>query len=133
MAFAMVVAIKPVSVNNTSRPGKKRLAEFKERLRTEAVRCMQNVPMLGGDLYARIIWFHNRQPGDPDNIIKPILDALITVVYTDDRLVAKCSSERIDIGRDYALSTADVPPEVLDALSELERLLDEQSMLGPSI
>lgn len=115
MTFAMAVAMRPVSHQRKGGTG-----PFVERLRAEATSRFTGEPPLTGDHYARIVWFHKRKHGDVDNIIKPILDALKGVVYADDNLIVKCSSERVDTARDYELSYAGMPAGVA---SELDSLL----------
>jgi len=98
MAFEFISARKPASVNRkNSNRGKESKGAFIESLRREAQSAYQGAPMLEGELYARIIWFHQNRPGDPDNIIKPILDALQNVVYGDDSAIVKVSSERFNL------------------------------------
>ncbi len=77
-------------------------------------------PMLTGNLYLRVVWFYNRGYSDVDNILKPILDALQGVVFRNDRLIVKVSSERVDTRRTYELaSDPGVAPEVYSELVEL--------------
>lgn len=111
MVFAMVAAIRSVSVQSKS--GTPR---FIAALRSIAATNHAERQMLDGELYARIVWFHDRQSGDVDNIVKPILDALEGVVYRNDRSVVKCSSERVELRQDYRLSDAGVPRGVYDEL-----------------
>jgi Holliday junction resolvase RusA-like endonuclease len=44
-----------------------------------------------------IINYYTSAPPDVDNIIKPILDAIETVAYSDDRQVFKVISEKFDL------------------------------------
>lgn len=48
-------------------------------------------------LYARIVYLHTypREEGDADNIVKPLLDALCSVVYADDRRIKRIMVDRI--------------------------------------
>ena len=49
-------------------------------------------------LYIRIVWFARIKGGpDVDNIIKPMVDALKGIIYTDDALISQCLSVRIDL------------------------------------
>lgn len=50
------------------------------------------------DVAVSITYYYDGDPPDVDNIIKPIQDALIGVVYVDDSQVvqAQCSRTRID-------------------------------------
>jgi Holliday junction resolvase RusA-like endonuclease len=125
VTFQMVLPIRVVSINNRTRPGKLKKAAFIERMRVEAASHFQGHQMLKGRLYARIIWLHDHQQGDLDNITKAILDALTMVVYPDDRAIVKCLVESIDLsdedldlaGEDRARS--DLPTPILDELLAL--------------
>jgi crossover junction endodeoxyribonuclease RusA len=114
MTFAMVIPLKPVSIQR-----KRGTQSYARHLQREAAARFAGRAMLSGDLYARIIWFHSERAGDIDNIIKPILDALTGVIYPDDHRVVKCSSERIDMASDYELSDVNVVPEVFEELVAL--------------
>lgn len=111
MAFAMALPLKPVSSQR-----RRGTQPFIQALRAEAAARFADRSMLQGNLYARIVWFHGRESGDRDNIIKPILDALSGVVYRDDHLIVKCVPERIDTRHTYRLSDVDLPPDVYDEL-----------------
>lgn len=121
MAFEFVTTRKPVSVNRkNSKRGKEPKSVFIEALRRDAQQAYQGMPLLQGSLYARIIWFHLDQPGDPDNIIKPILDALQTVVYDDDSLIAKIATERCNLRTEVlTLASRSARPMIFDALLDL--------------
>jgi hypothetical protein len=124
VAFEMAIAMAPFSVNSNSRPAQKRKAGFIASLRQAAAEHIGDRPMLNGRLYARIIWLHDRQTGDPDNIIKAILDALETVVYATDRLIVKCMVEKIDLSSDYTIASREPSPvfdELLTLISESHR------------
>ena len=41
--------------------------------------------------------YYTLSPPDVDNIIKPLLDAMGTVVYADDSQVRKVVSEKVDL------------------------------------
>jgi hypothetical protein len=114
MTFAMAVALRPVSLQS-----KRGTGPFVEKLRAEATSWLSGEPPLTGELYARIVWFHRRKHGDVDNIIKPILDALSGVVYADDDLIVKCSSERVDTTGTVDLSDTNIPPGLFDKLNSL--------------
>ena len=121
MAFEFISARKPASVNRkNSNRGKETKSTFIESLRREAQATYQDTPMLEGELYARIIWFHQNRPGDPDNIIKPILDALQTVVYDDDKAIVKVASERFNLRAiSIVLPATITPPSIFDTLVNL--------------
>ena len=91
---SVAIAKAPFSVNSNSRPAQKRKSDFIARLRQAAAEHFRDQPMLTGRLYARITRLHDRQAGDPDNIIKSILDSLESVVYATDRLIVNAWSRR---------------------------------------
>lgn len=120
MVFAFITARKPASVNRKNKNrGKESKGSFIEGLRQEVQQAHQNLPLLDGELYARIIWFHQDRPGDPDNIIKPILDALQTVVYDDDSRIVKVASERFNLLAQAILLSATATPPIFDQLIDL--------------
>jgi len=48
----------------------------------------------------KIVNYYTQAPPDVDNIIKPILDALATVAYSDDGQVHRVASEKITLRTD---------------------------------
>lgn len=52
-------------------------------------------------LEIKITYFHEGACPDVDNIVKPIQDALVGVVYVDDNQIAHSSSKRRDINGSY--------------------------------
>ena len=90
MTFAMVVALRPLSLGAESK------VAYQNRLRREAQSFLRGAPMLDGNLYIRMTWSHNYPTDqDVDNIAKRILDALKGIVYADDNPVVKCLTEKI--------------------------------------
>lgn len=101
MPFSMLMAARPVSLNNL--PNSKYRSAIQEVARKE----QGESPLLIGNLYARITWFHRRRRGqDVDNIIKGIFDALKTIVFEDDILISRCLVQSIDTSKDYALGAS---------------------------
>jgi Holliday junction resolvase RusA-like endonuclease len=54
-------------------------------------------PTRSQDITVSITNYYTLAPPDVDNIIKPLLDAMETVVYVDDRQVRKVISEKVDL------------------------------------
>jgi len=54
-------------------------------------------PPLDVEVLLRLTYFHESAPLDVDNMIKPIQDALIDIVYADDKQVARVVSSRADL------------------------------------
>ena len=91
--FAMALAKKPISAQKR---GKKR--RYQQEIREAAMLRVgkAKLPLLDGELYARITWFHAAEPKlDVDNIVKPIFDALVGIVYDDDHHIAQCVITRV--------------------------------------
>jgi hypothetical protein len=70
--------------------------------------------MVGGPLYSRIVWFHKYRStqGDTDNIIKKIHDALIGIVFHDDRVITHTMAVRVD-----ATEEPEIAPDPLNPLA----------------
>lgn len=75
---------------------------------------------------------------DVDNVIKPILDALIGIVYTDDQQVRSVKATALPVGEAYGLSGW-TSMDVLERLcsdEEIEFLIDVYEGLhfpGPGV
>jgi hypothetical protein len=54
-------------------------------------------PPLDAEVLLHLTYFHEDAPLDVDNMIKPIQDALIGIVYVDDKQVARVVSGRSDL------------------------------------
>lgn len=77
------------------------------------------LPLLDGELYARITWFHAVEPDmDVDNIVKPIFDALVGMVYDDDHRIAQCVITRVDSRQEPDLPDTHAFPDVLEKLAK---------------
>lgn len=53
-----------------------------------------------------IRYFYEGDTPDVDNIIKPIQDALIGIVYVDDALVVQATSSKTDINSSFTIRGA---------------------------
>jgi len=63
-----------------------------------------NIPNLNDELEAKITYFYQSNTDlDIDNIIKPILDSLNGVFYTDDSQISEVNSKRIDLNGSYII------------------------------
>lgn len=95
---------------------------FREALRNEASVQWKGRPLLGRDLYIRILWFHSvPKGGDVDNILKNILDALKEgTVYADDGSIVQITACSIDTRRGFDFReetlSEDAPEGVMDQL-----------------
>lgn len=83
--FEFVIKRRPLSQQaNSTRAGKKRLKEWKTLVRQEAEICWTSShQQADGPVCVTLICLFDGSP-DIDNVIKPILDSLIGLVYSDD-------------------------------------------------
>jgi hypothetical protein len=118
MPFFMVLAKRPISLQKKGPKDR-----YQESIRAAARQILNDTESLSlqGDLYIRILWFHSQQTSqDVDNIIKPIVDSLKSIVFEDDARISQCLVVRIDVRRgDFALPTRNVPTEVYNHLVAL--------------
>jgi Holliday junction resolvase RusA-like endonuclease len=74
------------------------LAQYKRELQGLAKGAYFGEVVNEGPLYSRVIWFHRKtETMDVDNIVKPVLDALEGVVYSNDFLIIQSLATRIDV------------------------------------
>jgi crossover junction endodeoxyribonuclease RusA len=62
-------------------------------VRAEASKTWVGTPY-SGNVHLTLVYLYDTDPVDTDNIIKPIQDALIGLVYEDDSLVTDVESHR---------------------------------------
>lgn len=143
MAFAMVVPVRPISMD----------ARFKDRyqarLQAEARHRLGGRQPLAGDLYIRILWLHRQSTTqDIDNIAKRIVDALKGTVYDDDNTIVSCLTRRIRYATDTVILSeqADSLQETIDEMIaligqeeshilyiEVGQVESRQIMFGPAL
>jgi len=70
------------------------LRDWKAFVHTEAAKVWKDPVIQAGDLQIMLIYLYDISPPDTDNIIKPIQDALVGLVYLDDGLIADVESHR---------------------------------------
>ena len=88
----------PKSVQ-ASRASKQR---WKERVRTAAETAwLPGEPPLDHEVQVHITYYHDSAPLDVDNMLKPILDALIGVVYVDDKQLTDTHGHLRDLNGHY--------------------------------
>lgn len=110
-----LISKRPVSLQTRNR---RNLQEWKDFVRHEASKFWTGQPPIqGNDLRLTLVYLCDESPPDIDNIIKPIQDALVGLVFEDDNLIADVDSHRRFLS------------EPLD-LARLPNLLVEGSLLG---
>ena len=92
MEFEFLISKRPVSLQTKNRAN---LQNWKRFVRTEAERIWGTKPAPGeANLHLTLVYLCGDAPVDIDNIIKPIQDALIGLVYDDDKLVCDVQGHR---------------------------------------
>ena len=76
---------------------------------TDIETTLSNTP-----LQLTLVYLYNSDPVDVDNIIKPIQDALIGLVYDDDLLVTDVTSHRRSLVGTFDLTQC--PPLLIDGI-----------------
>ncbi|PSB37450.1 hypothetical protein C7B69_03695 [filamentous cyanobacterium Phorm 46] len=90
MQFDFVIPKRPVSLQTRQRS---KLQNWQAFVRTEASKTWVGAPY-SGNVHLTLVYLYDTDPVDTDNIIKPIQDALIGLVYEDDSLVTDVESHR---------------------------------------
>lgn len=94
-SFEFIVLGIPVSQQSRRR---KRVRDWKETVLNSALnRWPPDAPPMAGDLKLTITYYYESVPLDVDNIIKPVQDALIGVVYDDDGDITDTEARKRDL------------------------------------
>jgi len=91
--FEFLIPKRPVSLQTKNR---KNLQAWKSYVRAEAAKAwpQDRRPISSTALRCSIVYICDNSPADIDNIIKPIQDALVGLVFEDDFLVSDVDSHR---------------------------------------
>jgi Holliday junction resolvase RusA-like endonuclease len=110
-----VILGPPISNQQSTAQGKTNLNEWRATVAGEVQNRYAN-PLLPGPLKAIIINFHdgNKPSVDVDNMSKPILDVMQSIVYNDDRQVRQAQITHVQINA--AFSIVGVSKIIVDAL-----------------
>jgi Holliday junction resolvase RusA-like endonuclease len=101
LPFEFIIEGPPVSQQARRR---RRIREWKERVRNAAAsRWPPADPLENGNIEIKISYFYESSSPDVDNIVKPIQDALIGLVYHDDRQIVRSTSEKKKIDGSYRI------------------------------
>ena len=90
MQFDFLIPKRPVSLQTRQRS---KLQNWQAFVRAEASKTWVGTPY-SGNVHLTLVYLYDADPVDTDNIIKPIQDALIGLVYEDDSLVTDVESHR---------------------------------------
>ncbi len=91
MLFEFIIARRPVSSQTKSRPN---LQAWKQYVRAEAARTWSGTALSGIDVQLTLVYLFDTDPVDVDNIVKPIQDALVGLVYDDDLNITDVEAHR---------------------------------------
>jgi crossover junction endodeoxyribonuclease RusA len=80
------------------------LQEWKDFVREEAAKVWDNPLIQTDDLHLTLVYLCGVSPPDTDNIVKPIQDALVGLVYSDDALIADVESHRRSLNGTFDLT-----------------------------
>ncbi len=107
--FEFLIPKRPVSLQTKNRSN---LQAWKRFVRREAAKvwAATNLPVSMPPLRFTIVYLCDSAPADIDNIIKPIQDALVGLVFDDDFLVSDVDSHRRFLAD--PIDIAGLPPQL---------------------
>ena len=126
LPFEFFVLGRPAS-QQTRRRGLVR--EWRAQVRGEAERSWNNedAPQ-GGALTVTLTYFYDKMPMDVDNIPKPVLDALIGLVYDDDSQVTDILCRKRQLRPDLSIpKRSPILRLALDHRSEFLHIVIEEA------
>lgn len=91
MYFDFLIPRRPVSLQTRNRTN---LQAWKAYVHAEAAKTWSSKPHSGEDIELTLVYLYERDPIDTDNIVKPIQDALVGLVYEDDVFITDVESHR---------------------------------------
>ena len=80
------------------------LRAWRAFVRTEAAKVWKEATIQTGDLHLTLVYLCDMSPPDTDNIVKPIQDALIGLVFSDDALISDVESHRRSLSSTFDLT-----------------------------
>ena len=81
-----------------------RLQDWKNYVRSQAAMTWTDPIVDAGDLQLTLVYLCGDAPPDTDNIVKPIQDALVGLVFADDALIADVESHRRSLNEPFELT-----------------------------
>jgi crossover junction endodeoxyribonuclease RusA len=111
--FEMLIPKRPVS-QQAKNPSN--LKAWKDYIYGRArIEWSSGTPIVTPGLRLMLVYLCDDSPADIDNIIKPIQDALIGVVYADDSLVSDVDSHRRFLSD--AIDITNLPPLLVEGVT----------------
>ena len=121
--FELLLPRRPVSLQA------KRLQPWKIYARAEASRVWRTQPAAAEAFRLTLVYLCNTSPVDIDNIIKPIQDALETVVYPADELITDVDSHRRLFTEPFDLTT--LPTLLIQGIAQQQECVYVRVQAGP--
>lgn len=107
--FEMLIPRRPVSHQAKNREN---LQAWKDYVYGRArIEWIGGTPLVRSGLRLMLVYLCDDSPADIDNIIKPIQDALVGVVYADDSLVSDVDSHRRFLSE--PIDVTNLPPSLI--------------------
>ena len=125
--FEFLIPRRPLSLQAKS----KSLRSWKAFVRQEATKVWTGSSLQGDNLHLTLVYLCDESPPDIDNIIKPIQDALVGLVFDDDSQIADVESHRRFL--DDTLDLTSLPQLLLSGIASQKecvyvRVADSQSL-----
>lgn len=113
LLFEMLIPRRPVSHQAKNREN---LQAWKDYVYGRArIDWIGGTPIATQGLRLMLVYLCNDSPADIDNIIKPIQDALVGVVYADDSLISDVDSHRRFLSD--AIDVTNLPPLLVEGVT----------------
>lgn len=128
MTFEFLLLRRPVSHQSKSSTNRQVWKAFVE---AEARKVWGEQTAIATPCQLTLVYFCDERPADIDNIIKPIQDALVGLVYTDDSYVTDVDSHRRPLTGTFDLIR--LPPLVILALSRGQEFVYVRVSLSQAI
>lgn len=109
--FEFLIPRRPLSVQAKT----KNLQRWKQYVYAEAAKTWTRATIASKDVQLTLVYLYDSDPVDTDNIIKPIQDALIGLVYDDDSRVSDVESHRRPLNGTFDLTRQ--PAMLIGAIS----------------
>ena len=127
VAFELLIKRRPLSVQAKA----SNLQAWIEEVRRQAKKQWNRSTPLADEAFSlTLVFLYESDPIDVDNIIKPIQDALVGVVYPDDQLLTDVHSHRRLISD--TLSFAGLPSTLATAIKNQKECVYLQVQAGPA-
>jgi hypothetical protein len=97
---------RPLSLQTRNRAN---LQAWKNYVAGEAAKVWQGTMIRTGNLEVLLVYLFDLAPPDTDNIVKPIQDALVGLVYKDDGLISDVKSHRRSLVGTFDLTRLPAP------------------------